>query len=463
MTRITVLLAVLAAALAFAGQALACSCIAGDPRDTLERSAGAFTGTLLERVVEGDQAIHTFSVDHAVKGALGASVQVRSHRDGATCGLEIPVGQRVGLFLDREGDSWTSSLCQQMDPEELLAAAAPLPEPTGSGPVSMLVGGSFGDMRTVALDERGRVLAYGEGDGDVLALSVCPGSAYAVELVALPFEDGGGYVIEVRDLGTMEVTGRLGLSQAFAAGYPETVRCLDPGGAAAVVFARDIGNGARPDGVLRLTAGASEIVWRGKASAASFDTRRAYLCKGAKGNRAVAVSLATGRETLLAKLPPFVGPLSPSPDGRYVAGVAFSSPERGDAPSRAVVVDLKIDRVRTAPLGGPYVTGEMLWLSPRRVVFAPLRSFDRIRMYTPALRLLARGGQLAASDATIAGGRLLALAGSTLVEASPPGARLTDLTALPSPVVNAIEPVPATLAPEPPRPVTGTGRSGPGR
>ena len=174
--RAFVLLAALAAALVLAGEALACSCLVGDPRDMLERSAGAFSGTLVERVVEGEEALHTFSVDHAVKGSLGSTVQVKSHRDGATCGLEIALGQRVGLFLDREGETWTSTLCQQIDPDELLAAAAPLPAPTGSGPVAVLVGGSFGDVRTVALDDRGRVLAYGAGDGDVLALSVCPGS-----------------------------------------------------------------------------------------------------------------------------------------------------------------------------------------------------------------------------------------------------------------------------------------------
>jgi hypothetical protein len=287
------------------------------------------------------------------------------------------------------------------------------------------------------------VLAYGAGDGDVLALSVCPGSAYAVELVALPFEDGGGYAVELRDLGTMEVTGRLGRSLDFALGYPETIRCLDPGGAAAVVFARDFGDGPQPDRVLRLTTGASEVVWRGDAWSASFGTRRAYLCKGPKGTRAVAVSLGTGRETFLAKLPPFVGPLSPSPDGRLLAGVAFSSPERGDAPSRAVVVDLKTDRVRTSPLGGPYVTGEMLWLSPTRVVFAPLSSFERVRVYNRALRLVSRGELLTASDATLAGGRLLALSPPFVVEGSPPAGPLVELTRLPSPVGNAIEAVPA--------------------
>jgi hypothetical protein len=441
MTRIALVLVSLTAALVLAGQALACSCAPGDPRDMLELSDGAFTGTLLERVVEGDQAIHTFRVDHAVKGEIGETVQVRSHRDGATCGLEIGIGQRVGLFLDREGAEWLSTLCQQIDPDELLAAAQPLPEPDGSGPIAMLVGGSFGDMRTVALDARGRLLGYGPGDGDVVALSVCPGSEQAVELVMLPFEDGGGYAIDVRDLETMAVSGRLGDPRDFATAYPETLRCLDRGGTAAVVFTRDFGDSPRPDRLLRVAAGTSEVLWQGSAWSASFDGRRAYVCTGRRGMRAVAVSLTTGRETFLGKLPAFVGPLSPSPDGRHLAGVAFSSPVSGEAPSRAVVLDLTTGRSRSAPLGAPYVTGEMLWLSPKRVVFAPERSFDRIRVFSPTLRLLARGELLAASDAELAGGRLVALAAPFVVEASPPSGRLRELTRLPSPVGYALEPV----------------------
>jgi hypothetical protein len=419
----------------------------------LERADGAFTGTLLERVVEGDQAIHTFRVDHAVKGSIGETVRVRSHRDGATCGLEIGVGQRVGLFLDREGNEWLSSLCQEIDPDELLAAAAPLPAPTGSGPIAVLVGGSFGHMRTVALDAQGRVLAYGHGEGDVLALSVCPGGDHAVEIVGLPYEDGGGYAIDVRDLRTMSVTGQLGAAGDFAAAYPETVRCVEPDGSEAVVFARDFGDSARPERLLRVTAEESSVLWRGSAWAASIDPRRALLCKGRRGTRAVAVSLVTGRESPLATLPPFVGPLSTSPGGRYLAGVAYSSPETGDAPSRAVVVDLKTGRVRSAPLGGPYVTGEMLWSSPKRVVFAPSRSFDRIRVYSPSASLVARGEQLGAFDAALVGNRLLALNGPFLIEASPPAGRLRDLARLPSPILYAIEPVvdgPSVAAPAAP-------------
>jgi hypothetical protein len=120
----------------FAGDAFACSCAVFDPRDELERSDGAFVGTLVERVVDGEEAIHTFTVDQAIKGKLGTTVVVRTHRDGATCGLEIEVGQEVGLFLTRDGVTWRSILCQQISAAELLEAARPLPAPSGSGPIA---------------------------------------------------------------------------------------------------------------------------------------------------------------------------------------------------------------------------------------------------------------------------------------------------------------------------------------
>jgi hypothetical protein len=48
---------------------------------------------------------------------------VRSNADGASCGLEVSVGKRIGLFLSREGDVWVSGLCSQVGANELLAAA----------------------------------------------------------------------------------------------------------------------------------------------------------------------------------------------------------------------------------------------------------------------------------------------------------------------------------------------------
>ena len=40
---------------------------------------------------------------------------------GAACGLELAVGDRVGLLLTRDGNVWRSGLCSQVDPADFLA------------------------------------------------------------------------------------------------------------------------------------------------------------------------------------------------------------------------------------------------------------------------------------------------------------------------------------------------------
>lgn len=127
------LVAVTAGLLALPERAAACSCAVGDPRQMLREADAAFVGTLVARHVErqdgrlfssGDPAMLVFRVEEAVKGDLGELVEVETAASGASCGIEAPVGQRIGLFLTRTSGGWASSLCQQIDPSVLLAAAA---------------------------------------------------------------------------------------------------------------------------------------------------------------------------------------------------------------------------------------------------------------------------------------------------------------------------------------------------
>ena len=116
-------LAATAVVAATATPAHACSCAMPDPRSLLTQSDGAFVGRLLARRDAGDgRAIFTFRVERRVKGALGTTVDVESATDGAACGLETTVGARIGLFLERRDGRWTSSLCWQLSPEDLLRA-----------------------------------------------------------------------------------------------------------------------------------------------------------------------------------------------------------------------------------------------------------------------------------------------------------------------------------------------------
>lgn len=107
-------------ALALAGDALACSCAPVDLVRDLPKADGAFVGTLLERRVSGDWATLRFRVEQVYKGEIQNRVEVETARDGAACGVELAVGERTGLLLDRDGGAWRSSLCSQVDAAEFL-------------------------------------------------------------------------------------------------------------------------------------------------------------------------------------------------------------------------------------------------------------------------------------------------------------------------------------------------------
>ena len=124
-----------------------------------------------------------------------------------------PGGRRPGraAFLSRRDGAWNASLCALTDPAELVAATvSPIRAPAARRRVALLSGGSFASARLMALDRRGRVLAYGFGRGDVERISVCPGSRYAVELV----RQGARSRAAVRDLRSMRVVRSLALPAA---------------------------------------------------------------------------------------------------------------------------------------------------------------------------------------------------------------------------------------------------------
>ena len=108
-------------ALALAGDALACSCAPVDLARDLPKADGAFIGTVLERRTRGASAITLFRVEQVYKGDIDNRVEVEAERDGASCGLELEVGERVGLLLEKASGVWRSSLCSQVDPSAFLA------------------------------------------------------------------------------------------------------------------------------------------------------------------------------------------------------------------------------------------------------------------------------------------------------------------------------------------------------
>ena len=115
------LAALMLLSLVFAADTYACSCRPVDLQRDLPTADGAFIGTVLERSVGGQTATYRFRVEQIYKGDIENRAEVVTPAGGAACGLELAVGDRVGLLLDRDGDVWRSGLCSQVDPTDFLA------------------------------------------------------------------------------------------------------------------------------------------------------------------------------------------------------------------------------------------------------------------------------------------------------------------------------------------------------
>jgi len=331
------------------------SCIQPDPWRVLEQADGAFVGRLVSRRESGDgQAVLVFSVERAVKGKIGATVEVETVSSGAGCGIETSVGRRIGLFVVREGDGWFGHLCWQVEPGDLLAAAS-LPAPNGRGPVALFVGGRFGPARTLALDAKGRTLAYSIGTGDAWYFSVCPGGRKVAELVEVDFDK---FIIAIRELPTLRLVRQQPLKLEFAG----PLRCTSTEGDRLVVF---VGSGPDLDQRARLvkvTPKGATTIWRGWAFYASLTERLVYVTEFYVGLLAVdPVSRSVKR---LATLPREVHYLIPNAERTRFASVAYTE---GVGNPRLVVVDTRRRpaSVRTVPL--PNATGYVLWLAGGRL------------------------------------------------------------------------------------------------
>lgn len=359
--RVAIALAVAFAVFAFAdGPAHACSCATPEPRDALHEADGAFVGALVAKDnVDDQRAIYTFEVETAVKAALGATVEVHSAAYGAACGFEVRFGQRVGVLLQQQRDGdWTGGLCSEIDPDELLEAAAPLPLPDGAGPVRTLVGGNFGEVRIVALDADGRTLAYGEGDGDVVAIATCPGMHRAVESVAEPRLAS----IAVRDTGSLDLVRSVALVEGRWPRIDE-VACLTADGS--VVAASVVRRGVtsvfviRGSHVRRAYDAAHARVW--------FQGDRAYL---QRAGRVAPLGLWGGPGPPLTTLPRGLTGVEVSRDERHVAGIMPGSRSRDERP-RLTVVRASDGRIRSFTLDGWSARGQVRWLDNTRVAYLP--------------------------------------------------------------------------------------------
>ena len=211
-----------------------------DPVTMLNEADAAFVGRPIAQEIPNDgpvfstadPVVYTFEVEKAVKGDIGDQVEVHSLRSGASCGLEfrLPHRNRAGITLHlNEDGTYSSWLCDMIDPDILIAVSKPLPPPDGEGPIRYLLGGRFGsgtvgEARIMALDAQGRTLAYGFGASQTGAIAVCPGGRHAIEAHG----EGEEFTVTTRSLATFEPVAE---TRAF-----EHVSNLNPGRAARLQF-----------------------------------------------------------------------------------------------------------------------------------------------------------------------------------------------------------------------------------
>ena len=370
----------------------ACSCALPDPRAALAQADGAFVGTLVSRR-QGDQTtVLTFSVEKALKGAIARTVELSTASNSAACGIETSIGARVGLVLERRGGAWHGHLCWQFAPEELLAAGQPLPAPNGHGPVALIVGGGFGESRLVALDARGRTLAYGTGTGRVGLLAVCPGGRRLAELAYV----GSGQKLVIRATRTLRVLRRQALTLPRGR-YAQRLACEDPAGSSLLVFGRATFDSYARSALYRVKNGRLRALWNGAAYDAAFASRHAHLSAGADGRTLLRIDLRTGRARRLARLPGALTAMTPNDAGTVLAGVL--DPEVGR--SQIVRIDLarRPARVTSTRLPGEDGYGQVFWLRTGRLLFVPSYGSGTSRVLDSSLRTRSRLRWLVASAA----------------------------------------------------------------
>jgi hypothetical protein len=303
--------------------------------------------------------------------------------------------------LERRDGAWHGHLCWQFAPAELLTAALPLPAPNGRGPVALIVGAGVGDTRLIALDRRGRTLAYGRGGGRAGLVSVCPGRKRLAELAYT----GARSTLAIRATRTLRIVRRQAV--ALPGGrYAQRLACEDGAGTGVVVFARGpLGDSPAKAALYRLTESRLVALWNGAAFDAGISPSAAYLSAGMSGRTLLRVDLRSSRTRRMGTLPGSAMSLAPNAGETLLAGVV-GGPGR---PSQVVRVDLtrKPGKVTAARLAGGEVYGQVFWLPAGRLLFVPAYGGTAAHVFDRSLRTQSRfpwtAGQAALVGSTVFG------------------------------------------------------------
>ncbi len=466
MRRLLVLVLVASATLLVTGRsALGCSCAQGDPRSSLAQADGAFVGRLETResptpspggtYSTGQRVTYTFVVERSVKGDLGKRVDVESAANGASCGLEVSVGERTGLFLYRDDGQWKSGLCSQIEPEALIEAAKPLPAPTSKGPIALVVAGRYGPVTTLALDRKAKMVAYGHGAdwGATTHLSVCPESLAMVEWGYRP---GGTNVpvLAVRRFDSFEDATVERLPE-LRIGEPDgnqlmAISCSEEHGNEVLVAVSDY-QGDRTTvsrgRIIRIRDGSLKTLYSGTLQMASFSrpAEKAYITGGRGGEDVMVVDLSTGRARKIAKIPRGSEGLSVSPEESRLAATMIIDPQRARS-FRITVVDTSTRpaAVRNIVLNARSAYGVTRWANDTTVLFVPgSGESSRVQVFDHMLRRKGSFAGWESSDSVVVGNTLYGIGwGGKLLTASLPSGPTRTLRTFDTPMIYTLAFVP---------------------
>jgi len=465
MRRLLVLVLVAGSLIVAGRSAFGCSCAQGDPRSSLEHADAAFVGRLESResptpspsgtYSSGQLVTYTFVVERSVKGDLGKKVEVESSGYGGSCGLGVSEGERIGLFLHRDGDGWRSGLCSQISPEALIEAAKPLPAPTSNGPVSFVVGGRYGPVTAFAVDRKAKTVAYGHGTdwSATTHVSVCAGSLAMAEWGYRP---GGTNVpvLAVRRFDSFE-DAKVERLPELRIGEPDgnqlmAISCSDEQGTEVLVAVSDH-QGDRTSvsrgRIIRIRDGSLRTLYSGTLQMAAFSRSadKAYITGGRGGEDVMVVDLSSGRARRIAKIARGSEGFSVSPGELRLAATMTLDPQQPRT-FRITVVDMSSTpaAVRNIVLDERDAYGATRWANETTVLFVPHSGgTSRVQVFDHMLRRKGSFTGWDSSDSVVVDNMLYGIGwGGKLLTASLPNGPTRTLRTFDTPTVYTLTFVP---------------------
>ena len=276
----------------------------------------------------------------------------------------------------------------------LLQAAQPLPAPDGVGSVRFVVGGNLGENRLMALDRKGRTLAYGLGDGYARDVDVCPGAIRALEAVTW----GRRAQLVLRELPSLDVVRTITLAETRRPWIPHA-ECLSANGDRLLAVERHKAEYR----VHQVTGTTDRVAWHGHVRDVAIQDGHAYVIDGLE---LFEVHLRDGRLEPLAPIPAHVQEITISPDGSRIAGFLFGRFEDpGQTPSRVVSIRVADGVTKTFALGA-YAFGEVAWVNAGTIAYLPGGADDQHAWLLDADSMRSVGGfdGWYAADSVVVGG-----------------------------------------------------------